>query len=174
MIQDLIAAFETDVINCLTETNDHLIEIYDCYGCIPDQQRSYIKTISSEPVHFTLINSATVKLTFAALDNCILKSHEQSRCDFIIGNFEKLYFVEVKQVGKGKRHQARTNAIQQLQSSISLLRRKLNLIDTDLIAVICLNAKQAHPLQNATLGAKRVAFKDSHNADLMEGNSHIF
>jgi hypothetical protein len=174
MIQALINAFENNISNCLIETNSILIEVFDCYDCTPDQQRSYIKVEYNQPVHFTLNNSREANLVFAALDNCILRSHELSRCDFLLGNFEKLYFVEIKQVNKGQRRQARTDAIQQLHSSILLLRGKINLSDTELIAVICLKAKQVHPLQSATRAADMVAFKENYNAILMEGQSHTF
>lgn len=174
MIQALIDAFENDISNCLIETNSILIEVFDCYDCTPDQQRSYIKLENNQPVHFTLNNSQGANLVFTALDNCILRSHELSRCDFILGNFDKLYFVEIKQINRGQRRQARTNAIQQLISSILLFRAKINLSNTELIAVICLKAKQVHPLQSATRAADMVAFKENYNAFLMEGQSHIF
>jgi hypothetical protein len=37
-----------------------------------------------------------------------------------------------------------------------------------------MKAKRAYPLQSAESASKRVAFKQNHNADLMEGQSHIF
>ncbi|MFI5140369.1 MAG: hypothetical protein ACHQIM_21295, partial [Sphingobacteriales bacterium] len=67
-----------------------------------------------------------------------------------------------------------TNAIQQLHSSISLFRGKIDLTNTEIIAVICLKAKRVHPLQSATRVADMVAFKDNYNASLMEGQSHTF
>lgn len=172
MRQAITNAFDRDISNCLTETNSSLIEVFDCYDCIPAKQRSYIKTEESQVVHFVLNNPTSANLVFAALDNCIMQSHELSRCDFVLGNFEKLYFVEIKQ--GGKRRQARSEAIQQLHSSISLFRNKINLTNTELIAVINLKAREVHPLQNATRKAERVAFKENYNADLMEGQSHTF
>jgi hypothetical protein len=174
MISDLINVFDYDIANCLIETNSILIEVYDCYDCIPDLQRCYIKIEDNQPVHFALKNPSASDLVFVALDNCVFKSHQGSRCDFIIGNYCKLYFVEIKQVKKGKRSQARTDAIQQLESSISTFRGKINLTNTEIIAVICLKAKQVHPLQSATRGAQIVAFKENYNAALMEGQSHTF
>jgi hypothetical protein len=174
MIQAFVNGFDNDILNCLIETNNILIEVYDCYDCIPAQQRSYIKTEINQPVHFTLNNPLATNLVFAALDNCILQPHDPSRCDFVIGNFQKLYFVEIKHVKTGQRATARTNAIQQLHASISLLRGMINLQNTHLIAVICLKAKQAYPLQNAKRIADIVAFKEDYNANLMEGQSHTF
>jgi len=174
MRQALTNAFNNDIANCLTETSDILIEVFDCYDCIPAKQRSYIRTDANQPIHFTLNNPSTSDLVFAALDNCILQPIDPSRCDFVIGNFQKLYFVEIKQVKKSQRSTARDNAIRQLHASISLLRGVIDLQNTNLIAVICLKAKQVHPLQNAKKIADRVAFKANYNADLMEGQSHTF
>jgi hypothetical protein len=174
MIGAILNTFGEDVANCVNETNSILIEVYDCYDCTPALQKSYIKSKVGEPVHFTLNNPLATNLFFAALDNCILKANQQSRCDFIIGNFQKLYFVEIKQVNPGHRQEARTQAIRQLHSSISLFKGKINLHNTKLIAVICLKAKQVYPLQSAKRVADAVAFKDSYGADLMEGQSHNF
>jgi hypothetical protein len=174
MIEALKNAFDNNISNCLTETNSELINVYDCYDSPAEQRRCYIKTKEDQPVHFQLSNPLAVKLVFAALDNCILQSHQQSRCDFVLGNFQKLYFVEIKRVNRGQRKRARTEAIQQLHSSISLFREKINLTNTELIAVICLKAKQVHPLQSATRTADMVAFKENYNANLMEGQSHTF
>lgn len=174
MIQELLNAFDDDISNCLIETKSGLIEVFDCYDCAPALQRCYIKVEDNQPVHFELKNPSETALVFAALDNCIFKAHQQSRCDFMIGNLKKLYFVEIKQVNRGQRRQARAGAIQQLQSSISFFRTKINLSDTALIAVICLKAKKVHPLQSATRGANMLAFKENYNADLMEGQSHTF
>lgn len=169
-----ISAFEDDITNCITETNHTLIEVFDCYDCTPSQQRSYIKTEENQPTHFILHNDGQTDLVFAALDNCMLKSHNQSVCDFLIGNFKKLYFVEIKQVNRGQRSLARTNAIQQLNSSLSFFRKRINLTNKALKAVICLKANKVHPLQSATRTANFFAFKETHNASLMEGQSHTF
>jgi len=170
----LLNAFKHGIEDCLAETNNIKVEIFDCYDCIPGEQRSFIKTDENEPVHFTLNNLHQANLTFAALDNCILKAHQQSRCDFIIGNFHKLYFVEIKQVNRGQRRLARTGATQQLHSSIAILKEKINLNDTEVIAVICLKAKQVHPLQSAKRVADIVAFRAYYNAELTEGQMHDF
>ena len=88
MIQALISAFENDISYCLIETDSELIEVFDCYDCLPDQQRCFIRIEDGQPVHFELINPLRANLVFAALDNCIFRSHEQSRCDFMIGKLQ--------------------------------------------------------------------------------------
>jgi len=174
MIAELIGAFDWDITNCLIETDSQLIEIFDDYDCPSGLQRCYIKTEANQLVDFKLNNPLRSNITFAAIDNSILLAHQQSRCDFLIGNFQKLYFVEIKRVNKGKRRQARDQAIQQLHASVSLFKRKIDLAQTELIAVICLKAKQVHPLQSATRAAAMVTFKEDFNATLMEGQTHNF
>lgn len=172
VLRDAFAVDETSV--CLSETDSTTIQVYDCYDCIPDLRRCYIKSDEEEPVHFTLRNPLNRRLCFAAIDNCLVDSTGSLRCDFVIGNFKKLYFVEVKQVNTSKRRAARTDAILQLQATIEFLKNRMDLNNTVLIAVICLKAKKAYPLQNATRAAEMVAFKEQLNASLMEGQSVIF
>jgi hypothetical protein len=170
----LKAAFGQNVSTCIQETNNVLIEVYDCYDCEPDRQRSYIKTAKTHPVHFILQNPSQATLVFAAIDNCILPSSAVARCDFAIGNFQRLFLVEVKQVSMGQRSTARSAATHQLSSTLTLLRAHIPLHSTDLVAVICLKAAQAYPVQSARKVAERVRFKEEFSADLVEGQSAIF
>jgi hypothetical protein len=174
MIKTLIDCFDHNIIHCIVETNDEVIEVFDCYDCTPAEQRSYIRTNENAPIHFVLNNPNAARIVFAALDNCIFKPHEQSRCDFMIGNFQKLYFVEIKQVKARQRQEARYDAIRQLHSSISFFKERIDLADTNIYAVISLKAKLSYPLQNAKRVNDAVAFKESYNAILMEGQSHTF
>ncbi len=175
MINVLRDAFGVDENSvCLIETNSACIQVYDCYDCIPAQQRSYIKTRVEEPVHFTLHNPNTINLCFAALDNCLLNPRDPARCDFIIGNARKLYFVEIKNTITNQKRAARKSAIIQLDAAIENVKNKTDLTDMVLIAVTCLKGKQALPLQNATRVAEIVKFKDRHNAILMEGHTDTF
>jgi hypothetical protein len=174
MMDALKAAFGQSVATCLQETNNVFIEVYDCYDCAPGRQRSYIKTDGTQPTHFTLNNPSQATLLFAAIDNCILPSSTVARCDFAIGNFQRLFLVEVKQVSMGQRSAARTAAAHQLSSTLTLLRAEIPLHNTDLVAVICLKAAQTYPVQSARKVADRVRFKEMHNADLVEGQRAIF
>jgi hypothetical protein len=172
MTEDIKSALGDDVSDCLTQINDAKIEVFD--SSTPGKLRRYVRTESDQPIHFTLENPTNANLTFAALDGCLLRLPDQSRCDFFIGNYQKLYFVEIKQVKTKLRSEARVDAVKQLDSSISLLKNKIDLQDTSLIAVICLKAKQVHPLQSAKRVADIVAFKEKHNAELTEGQTHVF
>ncbi len=88
MTNALRDVFDRDISNCLTETNAEIIEIFDCYDCIPIEQRSYIRTSDNQPVHFALKNPKAEHLVFAALDNCIFQTTDFSRCDFVLGNLK--------------------------------------------------------------------------------------
>lgn len=174
MIKALMEAFGNEIMQCVVETDSTLIEVYDDYDCIPANQRCYIITEEKEPVHFKLNNPNSANLVFIAIDNCLFKSTDLSRCDFGIGNFDKLYFVEIKQAKTNQRSEAKTKAIQQLASSISVFKEKIAVSNTKLIAVICLMVKETHPIRTASMVQKIVAFKEKHNASLMEGHSDIF
>ena len=175
MIQILRAVFEVGENSvCLIETSEPYIQVYDCYDCIPIGKRSYIKTRQEEPVHFTLRNPQAMKLCFIALDNCLLDERDTPRCDFVIGNLQKMYFVEIKNTIVNQRRAARKSAIVQLDASIEYFKNNIDLTNTILIAVTSLKGKQALPLQNATRAAEIVKFRDRHNASLMEGDTAVF
>jgi hypothetical protein len=183
MTKAITNAFAGDISGCLVETNDILIEVFDCYDCAPGQQGCFTKIKEGQPCHFELYNEGAENLVFAALDNCILQSHQQSRCDFVIGNFQKLYFVEIKWVKMRHKADARNNAIQQLGNSITLFRKSIKLDTTELVAVICFASKQilsiqtpkqARPGVSAAGLEKRVAFKENYGADLIEERSQTF
>lgn len=172
MIGDLKRIFGNDISHCIVETNQAQVELFDCYNCDPATQRSYIKTKENQPIHFTLHNPSSAQLTFAAVDNCLLGSAGAGRCDFLIGNHQKIYFVEIKQVSTKQRSAARDAAVKQLYATIELV--KPGFPDAHKIAVICIGFKKAHPLQSATKAAEIVRFRELHNADLMEGTVHTF
>jgi hypothetical protein len=176
MIRILADAFAiTDTKNkCLEEINDIVVCIYDCIDCLQDLKRSYIKTRDDEPVHFILHNPNAAVLCFAAVDNCLLGPHDDSRCDFIIGNKQKLYFVEIKTNKTRQKHKAREEAYGQLDASIGYLKLKANLINTQIVAVVCLKTKIIYPLRNATSANAIVKFKERHNAQLTEGQEATF
>jgi hypothetical protein len=67
-------SFGDQVAKCLSETNDTVIQIFDCYDCEPAAQRSYLSLAEGQPVDFTLHNPDREPLVFAAIDNCILGS----------------------------------------------------------------------------------------------------
>lgn len=174
MRQSFLTAFGGKIAGCITETNAPLINAFDCYNCDPSEQRSYISTNPAHPIHFTLHNLGHQPLVFVAIDNCILKASDSPRCDFVIGNFQKLFLVEVKWVNTGKRRAARNSAVCQLYETLSLLRNRIDLRQTALVAVVCLKASKSYPLQSARKGNERVRFLEEHGADLMEGQEAYF
>lgn len=170
MKQALLDAFDRDISDCIIETSELSIEIFE-----QESRRSFIRTKPEHPSHFKLINGNNKLITFAAFDNCILLATDPSRCDFILGNFNKLYLVEIKNVKTNQRSNAKKDAIEQLKSSIEFLKDKIDLIKTNLIAVICIvGKKEIHPKVTASRSARRVEFMETYGADLLEGQSDDF
>jgi hypothetical protein len=171
MKQALLTAFERDITACIIETSEEIIEVYE-----GEDLRSYIKTKNDiQDTHFQLNNLTSQSLTFVAIDSCILSSSDPSRCDFLIGNFEKLFFVEIKNRKKNQNRDAKLKAIKQLESSIEYLKTKIVLPKNNLIAVICLvKNKEVYPRITSSLSGKKVDFKNKYNAELMVGQSANF
>jgi hypothetical protein len=174
MIPALAAAFGANAAACATPTDANRIEVFDCYDCAPAARRSYIRTALDQPIHFTLENPTQAPVVFTALDNCLFSSADVARCDFMLGNFQKLFFVEIKEVNAKHRSKSRNDAVEQLDSSLSAIKVAIDLQETELIAVMNIKAKKAHPLQTAKKVAMVVYFKDNHNAKLVEGDHAVF
>ena len=174
MKNSLVIAFGDKIQNCLTATTNSLIEIFDCYDCSPELQKSYIRTSPLQPVHFVLENTGFSNLTFIAIDNCLLGRTDPERCDFAIGNMDKIFFGEIKQVNAGQRRDARIKAISQLHTTIKFFRMKLDPFPRHVFGVICIKAKKVHPVQNAKRISDAVAFKETLNANLIEGHKAVF
>jgi hypothetical protein len=164
MIALLVTAFGQGAEKCVTLADADPIEIFDCYDCEPASQRSFVKSTEAQPVHFTLANPDRATLVFTALDNCLFTSADVARCDFMIGNEEKMFFVEIKNSNASKRRQRRRQAIDQLDSTLTIMRNAIDLSNTELFAVVSLGTKIVHPVQTAERANKLILFKDKHNA----------
>jgi hypothetical protein len=77
---------------------------------------------TANPVEWiaTVVNPGKLAITFTAVDNCVLKSHDyrgRGRCDVMLTTSEHLYLVELKD----KMADWKTGAIDQLLSTIDFL-----------------------------------------------------
>ncbi|MBV5319951.1 MAG: hypothetical protein JZU72_03210 [Chlorobium phaeobacteroides] len=93
------------------------------FGLCDDQDgtKAYTDTENLSRWIASVQNNSKVELTFTAIDNCVIKCHEESgrgRCDGMLTSSEHICFVELKDQ-KGK---WRTKAIDQLESTILFFR----------------------------------------------------
>jgi hypothetical protein len=170
MRQAFLNIFGEEIAECLAETDEPIIRAYDCYECPQADQRSYLAINLDQSADFTLHNPERHKLLFAAIDNCILDSGQDARCDFVLGNFQKLFLVEIKRVNFKKRPAARQSAVRQLSATLALLRERLDLGDTDLVAVMNIKGREERPIQSARKVNEVVKFLEEHRARLVEGD----
>lgn len=113
-------------------------------------------------------------------DICIVKTDKclftdrQKKCDCILFNKDKLFFVEISEAGSGNRSNKRRDAVEQLGDTIKVL--KANNIDFsthDTKAIICFKNGSIRPTQ-PSLNTMRAIFTELHNVSLEEGNAIEF
>ncbi len=79
--------------------------------------KAYTDVNNSSAWIATVKNEARIKLTFTAIDKCVIKDHElrgKGRCDGMLYSNEHLYFIELKDQSKNWI----SEAIEQLESTI--------------------------------------------------------
>jgi hypothetical protein len=93
------------------------------FGLCDDQdgKKAYSSIDKPENWIAKVKNDNSLDLTFTPVDKCLIKDYEypgRGRCDGLLTSFEHLYFIELKNEGKGWI----TGAIEQLESTIEFFK----------------------------------------------------
>lgn len=94
------------------------------FGLCDDQNglKAYTNTSDSTKWIATVKNDSRKRLTFTAIDKCVIKDHEQigrGRCDGMLTSSEHLLFIELKDIKKGGWV---SDAIEQLESTVKFFK----------------------------------------------------
>lgn len=104
-------------------------------------------------------------------DKCLLTDKHQ-KCDCIIFNRNKLFFVEISE--SRQKGNKRRNAVDQIESTISILRKSnINIERFEVAAIICFKNGKSRPTQ-ASFNANRDAFLERNGIVLDETNEISF
>lgn len=118
-------------------------------------------------------NNTEERVVLIKLDNCLL-TNETKKCDCVLLNSKKCFFVEIKDSSSGARSSNRRKAVEQLGITIELFKdNEIDISKHDAKAVICFKNSNTRPTQ-ASNNAKKAVFLASYNIDLVEGNEIIF
>lgn len=110
-------------MSCEQLTKKKYIFIYEC----EEDKIAKIKDdiIECEIKGFEIINNFQKEVMFLAIDNCLLDSKDEERCDFGFEVENDFFLVELKTDVKPKNRKKRLNkAISQLKSCINLFKNK--------------------------------------------------
>jgi hypothetical protein len=167
----------TDKCICTNKTsyeeyNETQIFVYD------DElvQNLPVRTVSIGEQHQLEISNPNAKtVTLIKNDNCLSASIKGVRkCDCIITDNAKLYFVEIKSVKAKRRSDARKEAIEQLIMTIEYFRDNNISLDTNnTFAIICFKTPKKYPISAANNSAVAL-FYQQYKVILEEKNLLIF
>lgn len=162
-----------NVNNCIEEVNSIQIIIHDN----PSDNRSYIYKSKSplEYPKFTIDNPSCKNISFLAIDNCLLFSHDGEKCDFAAFDEKNLVFVEIKKGGSIKyRSDKKKDAVSQLRNTLIKFNPIISSTPIRIYACVCVGYFDRSPAAAAADLNLLVEFINDYNTELIEGNQFQF
>lgn len=123
---------------------------------------------SKDPSHLTITNQNCKLICLIKTDNCLLDD-ETRKCDCILFDDTKLFFIEIKNVNTKGRQASKIEAVKQLGITIELLKEKIDFSPYLTAAVICLKSFRPY-ITSASTNTARASFLEKHRVRLEEGN----
>jgi|SRR5579863_4622647 len=117
----------------------------------------------------TVNNPNIREIHLAKLDKCLI-DNDISKCECLLFDTSRLFFVEIKTSSSGTRRNKRKKAREQLGNTINLLRQRgVDFNHYQAKAVICF--KQTEPrITNSSENTARATFLQQHRVELEERN----
>lgn len=127
-----------------------------------------VKIVDSDSSYqLTVENKNNTPICLIKTDKCLF-TDEHKKCDCILFNTEKYFFVEISDA-KNKAVKRR-KAVKQLAITLELYKQSnIDLTMHDLKAIICFRNGQTRPTQPSR-NTMRAIFLEDHNVSLEEGN----
>lgn len=114
-----------------------------------------------------LENENLKEILFLENENSIMKNEVSKKCDWVIFENSKLYFIESKDVKPRSRNKERNDAIKQLITTIEFYKSKIDLDSISIFSQVCFQSKSR--VIKAGDQARKVLFKQ-YNSEFSEGN----
>lgn len=126
-----------------------------------------VKIVLSGDYQLTVNNQLTAEICVVKTDKCLIKEVEgQKKCDCILFNNRRLYFVEIKSGRTGKRGERKRKAKEQLGATIDNLRSNgINLSNLELQAIICIK-NHSRKIPQVTEQTMMEKFREQYNVKL--------
>lgn len=140
---------------------EKLFYIYDA------DDRQPVKIVLDGDYQLTIYNESESEICVVKTDKCLIKEVEgQKKCDCILFNNRRLYFVEIKSGGTGKRGERKRKAKEQLGSTIDNLRNNgISLSNLELQAIICIK-NHSRKIPQVTEQTMMEKFREQYNVKL--------
>ena len=128
-----------------------------------------VKIISADEKFQLTVNNQNSKLIcLIKTDNCLL-GDDTRKCDCILFDDARLFFVEIKSSRSSTRSKDRRSAIEQLGITVSLFKQRIDISKFTANAIICF--KQTEPrITSASANTARATFLQDYKVMLEERN----
>lgn len=160
--------------NCIVEIQHTYFEVFD-----PASEDATNQTIchivqDTDTGHFQVNNPNAKFICFSPVDNCIFQDSSHQKCDFILFDDSIFCFADIKNVSTKSRKNARRDAKDQMEATITLFISKIDFSAYTIKAIIAFTAQKTYPLAKVSTQDAKIRFEDKFNAQLYEGNSISF
>ncbi|NOT52127.1 MAG: hypothetical protein HOP10_12715 [Chitinophagaceae bacterium] len=163
-----------DTSNCISGTSYEIIThrlfcVFDDRS--EDQPVRVVKKREDHQLKVSNRNKEENEICVLKTDKCLF-TQDHKKCDCILFNKYKCFFVEISETSNGRRNSKRNDAVEQLGYTINLLREyNIDLNGLETKAIICFKMGAIRPTQ-PSLNTKRALFLEQYKVSLEEGN-HI-
>lgn len=134
-----------------------------------EEIKDSIVEFKSEEEYWNLCleNENLKEILFLENENSVMKNENSKKCDWVIYENKKIFFVESKDVKPRNRSKERKDAIKQLITTIEFYNSKIDLNSLSILSQICFQSKSR--VIKAGDQARKVLFKQ-YNSEFSEGN----
>jgi hypothetical protein len=128
---------------------------------------------ATDDYQLTIQNPNNFEICLVKTDRCLFPN-DIAKCDCLLFNDEKFFFVEIKTSSTGGMKEKRNKAVKQLGATISILKNnEILLTDLDTKAIICFKKRELYPIRTSA-NSQRAVFLSEYNISLEEGNKIEF
>ena len=156
---------------CQYKTSYIIIENKEFYIC-DCEHKEPVEIVGKHQYHqLDVVNKSDSQICMIKTDNCLF-ADDHKKCDCILFNKSKFYFVELSD--SKNRSRKRRSATMQLAETIKIFKNNGFDFSPYLTrAVICFRSRETYPTQ-ASGNTNRARFLEEFNIDLEEGNKIEF
>jgi len=162
-----------EVSDCKGSYEDISAEDFYIYDPLPEDKQPVRIVTVSENHQLKIKNTYKTEVCLVKTDKCLFPD-DISKCDCLLFNHSKFFFVEIKSSSTGTRKDKRRDAVLQLGTTIEILiNNGIDLSNFDAKAIICFKNENERPIQ-ASRNSRRAEFLEKYRVSLDEGNKISF
>lgn len=137
------------------------------------QNQTPVYIANAEDYDFQVINPENKTVYFLPIDECVFVGNKEKKCDFSLCENGYFVLVDIKDVKRNQRNEAKKEAVKQLKATLIKIQTKVDTSEYQIFVVIGLTFLNDFPARKTSLQNAQFLF-DEWNAILLEGNAFSF